>query len=532
MKHRFRNWLLPLLLLGGGVGQAAVSETEAVRFLGQATFGPTVEDISHLSRIGYQDWLNEQFDQRPGYHLPAVRLSATDETDTNRRMEVWWEKSVWGRDQLRQRMAFALSQIFVVSEYNSMLAQQAYGTAYFYDILLRNAFGNFRTLLEDVTLSPAMGVYLNMLGNGKPEPENGIRADENFARESMQLFTIGLDELNLDGTPRLDGAGNAIPTYSQKDIENLARVFTGWTSAGTSNWNRPAQTPTRQMVPFESYHDTDAKTIIGGVQLPAGQTARQDLELALDTLFNHPNVGPFIGKQLIQRLVTSNPSPAYVARVASVFNDNGQGVRGDLKAVVSAILLDPEARSGYLSDPQFGKLREPVLRVSHLWRAFRASSSDRRIHFGYPDRLFGEGALRSPSVFNFYRPDYTPPGELAEAGLTGPEFQIATDPWVINLSNFLFHSIHGSFRGADWIEPGQTVVNLNREARLASNPQALIDHLDLLLMAGQMPVDMRNSLLAHTESLPLEVDSLRKGMLRALDAVFLIMISPQYAIQR
>ena len=256
----------------------------------------------------------------------------------------------------------------------------------------------------------------------------------------MQLFTVGLAELNLDGTVRTDASGDPIPTYGQSDIVNLARVFTGWSYPGGTTTqdfiDYPSSDPAAPMDPYETFHDDEAKVIIGNTALPAGQTARQDLEDALDTLFNHPNVGPFIGKQLIQRLVTSNPSPAYVRRVAQVFNNNGSGVRGDLFAVAKAILLDEEARNGHTTDPEnFGKLREPIIRLVHLWRVFEARDGRNRYGYRFPEEEFGQAPLRSPSVFNFFRPTFSPVGALRNAGLLAPEFQITNETTIVTLAN-------------------------------------------------------------------------------------------------
>jgi uncharacterized protein (DUF1800 family) len=357
-----------------GLRTGVESKSDAARFLTQATFGPTLADIDALAVDGSFDaWLDAQRALPPSLQLPYLREQRAAGTVLNRnhRMEAWWRNALTAPDQLRQRMAFALSEILVVSDEDPVLGIRPEGVAYYYDLLTQHALGNYRELLEAVTLSPAMAHYLSMFGNRRPDPSIGLRADENYARELMQLFTVGLVELNPDGTPRLGGDGKTLPTYSQADIENLARVFTGWSWVADGFWTN-APNWTAPLQPDARYHDSDAKTIIGGARIPAGLDARAELERALDTLFAHDNLGPFLGQQLIQRLVTSNPSPAYVARVAAVFDDNGRGERGDLYAVARAILLDPEARDGHRSAPRtFGKLREPLLRVSALWRARR-----------------------------------------------------------------------------------------------------------------------------------------------------------------
>ncbi len=505
------------------------------RLLTQATFGPTREAVQQVGQIGYRVWLQRQRHMPPTLHLPEM-LASGEHDDIERRMEIWWECAIWGEDQLRQRVAFALSEILVASEFGSQLGEHAFASAYYYDILVQNALGNYRDLIEEITLSPGMGIYLSMLGNQKPDPAAGIRADENYAREIMQLFTIGLVQLNPDGTARLDTSDQTIPTYSQSDIENLARLFTGWTTAGTIDWYNPAYTPFFPMAAFEAFHDRDAKTIVGGVLIPAGTSAEDELEIALDTLFNHDNVAPFIGKQLIQRLVTSNPTADYVARISNVFNDNGDGVRGDLGAVVVSILTDPEAIYGNPVDgSRTGKLREPLLRVTHLWRALGAEAGNGTFSFLYPSFYFGQGALRSPSVFNFYRPSYAPPGELTNSGLVAPEFQIATENYLINTSTFLLYALHYSFKGIDAhteVPTEQILVDLSYESALAQSPPRLVAHLDQLFMAGAMSDVMRATLLQHISALPFQIDGLPSGLVRALDAVWLTISSSEYAIQR
>src|SRR5581483_6384751 len=411
-----------------GVTAGPFSDSDASRFLAQATFGPSDTDMAHLKSVGYVGWLNEQFAATPTYeitdqpgqvaYLNWIQNTLQEDVGQNNRQEAWFQGALGGpdpqnnlvvhNDQLRQRVAFALSEILVTSDQNTTLSGFPKGLAYYYDILVKDAFGNYRQLLEDVTLSPAMGVYLNMMGNRRADLSQNLHPDENYAREINQLFSIGLVMLNNDGTVKLDGTGHPIPTYTQSVITNVAHVFTGWNWAdcdadGFDNFgscgpdmNTGANFLT-PMVAYDvagqpragspSYHDngTDAVNDIPNKQLlsypgvasngivPNNGTAASDLKFALDNIFNHPNVGPYIGKQLIQRLVTSNPSPAYVQRVANVFNNDGTGTRGNLKAVVQAILLDPEARYGQWQSPDtYGKLREPLLALTHLWRGMGA----------------------------------------------------------------------------------------------------------------------------------------------------------------
>lgn len=514
-----------------------VGEEAAARFLTQATFGPQLDEIRSLgAETSFDGWLAAQRAAPMSLQMDYLaQLPANDALYPASRVEAWWQNVANGPDQLRQRMAFALSEILVVSDLSFVAGQNPMYATY-YDNLARNALGNFRTLLEDVTLSQAMGRYLSMFQNQKPVPAHGIRADENFAREVMQLFTVGLDLLNSDGTPQLDGNGQALPTYSQADIENLARVFTGWSYPGgmddSAFYWLPDASVILPMQAYPSFHDSGAKTILDGTVLPAGLSPAQDLDAALDTLFNHPNVGPFIGRQLIQRLVTSNPSPAYVQRVALAFNDNGHGVRGDLYAVARAILLDPEARNGHLDQPEhFGKLREPLVRLVHLWRAFDASSVNDRIQYWYPEIELGQGPLRSPSVFNFFRPRFQPAGPLAEAGLVAPEFQITNETTITLTGNML--TIYCTlFRDSLTGDSGNLMQGVQYldfrpwETRAADLP-GLVADLDLVLMSGQMPDAMRQALLTYLALIPQTSPSER---LR--EAVMMIVTSPQYAVQR
>lgn len=514
-------------------------ENAAARFLAQSTFGPTTSSINHLLNVGTEQWITDQFNVNPSLHAPSVLEvigpyeGEEGELAFNRRMETWWTVSVLAEDQLRQRMAFALSQFFVVSEVNDEIGFFPQAAATYYDILVNGSFGNFRDLLEKITLSPVMGVYLSTLGNQKPEPEEGIRADENFAREIMQLFTIGLNELNQDGSVKTDGQGQPIATYNLEDIKNLARVFTGWTNENDSLKDDEFDFIS-QMKPIENRHDTDQKILFNGtVVIPAGGSARADLKIALDTLFNHPNVGPFFGKQLIQRLVTSNPSPEYVARVAAKFANNGSGIRGDLSEVIRAVLLDQEASTGHITNPNvFGKLREPVLRMTHLWRAFNGRAVDGRIPFTYPKEVLSQAPLRAASVFNFYRPDHIPSGELRNLGVNAPEFQITNESSVVRLSNFLADSIHYRYNGVDGAGHDDVLLDLSNELALADTPEALLEHLDLLLMSGQMPAEMKQIIISHITDVPYLFDDVPPGILRVLDALFLVTVSPEYAVQR
>ena len=517
-----------------------MTDKDAARFLTQATFGPTRAEITALVEKKYLGtWIDEQMAMPPSTHRDATRADfeafppATPNpkarVSNGNRQNAWWKLTLTGRDQLRQRVAFALSEILVVSDVNDVLAGNPEALANYYDLLERDAFGNFRQLLEDVTLSPVMGAYLSHLRNAKADPKLATSADENYAREVMQLFTIGLNQLQPDGTLRLGADGLPIPTYDQGVIVETARVFTGWGFYSTipkpTLRGGPANYFERMML-YPDAHDDGAKTIVGGVKLPAGQGGAKDLKDALDTLFNHPNTGPFICRQLIQRLVTSNPSPGYVYRVSQVFARNGVGQRGDLGAVVRAILLDYEARSPALLDHiGYGKLKEPLLRATALFRAFDLKARTSRYNLTNPEGALAQAALRSPTVFNFFEPDYVLPGTLAAAGLHAPDYQILTDTTAITVPNFLYNYIYTPAQPKD----EQLVLNLEPLLPLAKTPGPLLDYLDLVLCSGNMSAKARADITAALEALPpLNTSDLDRVKL----ALHLTVISPDAAIQR
>jgi uncharacterized protein (DUF1800 family) len=514
---------------------SSVSAEDAPRFLTQATFGPTTSDIATLQAQGYAGWISAQMALAPTLHRAATdadfaSFPATSQTVASQqnRQAAWWKTSVTANDQLRQRVAFALSEIFVTSDVASSLSGQADGLANYYDILVKDAFGNFRTLLNDVTLSPAMGNYLNMLHNAKANPAKGTSADENYAREVQQLFTIGLNELQPDGTLILDSSGLPEPTYDQNEIVQTANALTGWgyfSTASSPSFYGSAADFDDPMMAYSAYHDTTQKTIVNAIVLPAGQSAQTDLQGVLDALFNHPNTGPFICQQLIQRLVTSNPSPGYVYRVAEVFANDGTGTRGNLSAVVQAILLDYEARSSTeTSNPGFGKLKEPILRVTGLYRAFSAASSEGRYPIFNPETSMDQAALRSPTVFNFFLPGYVEPGSLASAGLVAPEFQITTAPTVISVPNYLYGAIYTSASPS----ASTIVLNLNALTANATNVGAMVATLNQLLCAGEMSDQTKQLIEAELASLP----STTTPLALAQTALYLAVTSPDAAIQR
>lgn len=534
----------------GSSGGTPASTEDSARFLAQASYGADDASMARLQQISLSAWIDEQFAKPQTLHRAHMDKAAADLAATggtlsqNNFFESYWKQAITGDDQLRQRAAFALSQVFVVSFVDGTLSGQPRGVASYYDMLGEKAFGSYRDLLEGVTLHPMMGIYLSSMRNRK---EDATRVpDENYAREVMQLFSIGLYKLNTNGTVQ---TGN-IETYTHDDIVGLARVFTGWSwYAGPnladrtdSRFNGGSANPERDWRPMQAYdkfHSVSEKKFLG-TTIPANATPNTegDLKIALDTLFNHPNVGPFIGRQLIQRMVTSNPSPAYVGRVAAAFNNNGSGVRGDMKAVWRAVLLEPEARTYSAGDLDSGKLREPVIRLANFLRAFKATSTTGNFsgidNTDDPGSRLGQTAMRAPSVFNFFRPGYVPPNStLATQNLVSPELQISHEVSVAGYLNYL--------RSA-WLiaNPGRDVQpNFAAEIALANDASALIERMNKLLMSGQMSSAMKAQVVAAvngraipalTSTNQATVDSAKRD--RVCIAIFLTMASSDYLIQK
>ena len=519
------------------------TQPQAARMLAQATFGATPQDIDHLTAAGYSAWIDEQFGKPQMLHrnyMDSITTSGANLSQNNF-FESFWQQAIMGEDQLRQRVAFALSQIFVISFQDSTVANYPRGVASYYDMLAADAFGNYRQLLEDATRHPMMGIYLTSLHNQK---ESGSRVpDENYAREVMQLLSIGLYQLNQDGSQKLVD-NKPVETYSNADIKGLAKVFTGWSWAGPdksdSRFFGGSPDANRDWMPMQSYpkyHSVSDKQFLG-VTIPAqgSPNPEGDLKIALDTLFNHPNVGPFIGRQLIQRLVTSNPSPQYVARVAAAFANNGSGVRGDMKAVIKAILLDPEARADVdPATPNAGKLREPVVRLANWMRAFHATSASGRFLLGSLDdplTQLGQTPMRSPSVFNFYRPGYVPPNtSIAAAGLVSPEMQITAETSVVGYLNFMRDVIPNGTGSSRDVKPDYT-----NELALADTPDKLVDRVNLLLMGNQMSAALRSQIIAAVSSVAISATNATSAATarknRVCLAIFLAMASPEYIVQK
>ncbi len=518
------------------------THADAFRLLTQASFGPTDADVAHVMSIGASAWIDEQFALPVRAHNLARWNSdnaITGQGMPNTVTSSFYEEAMEDDDQLRQRVAFALSEIFVVSMQDiSLGSTKSQMVASYLDMLNKDAFGNYRTLLNDVAMHPAMGVFLSSMSNRKEDPRVGRIPDQNFAREVMQLFSIGLVQLNIDGTPKLDSNNQPVYTYGPADIDGLSRVFTGfaWAGPDTSqdrfNNNPSVQVPLRAWTPMQGYpqdHSLSAKTFLG-TTVAAQTTANPSLSLntALDTIAGHANVGPFISKQLIQRLVTSNPSPGYVTRVAKVFNDNGSGVRGDMKAVIRAVLIDSEARNDTqaASSTSFGKLREPVLRLVQWARAFGVRSPTQLWPFGNTSssaNRLAESPGRSGSVFNWFRPGYAPPGTaIATAGRVAPEFQITNEPSLIAYVNFMQQVIGN---GAGEAKPDYSALTA-----IAADSQALLDQLNLVLAAQQLSAATIAQMKTALDTIRANTDAGLASRVNA--AILLVMASPEYLVLR
>jgi uncharacterized protein (DUF1800 family) len=512
-----------------GVVEAPIDLPGAARFLAQTTFGGSRADITRTQQMGVTAWLDEQFAMPLGTsHVQWLKSKGYDNASLIFNSSAFdytvWRAFLSSPDQLRQRVVFALSQILVVSINGVNSAWTPFSVGHYLDVMGANAFGNFRTLLEQVALTPAMGDFLNMRGNRKAD-SSGRLPDENFARELMQLFTIGLTELNPDGTPRLVG-GQPQDSYDQEDVSGVARLLTGWEYAvgydgGLEQYIAP-------MFCFPARHETGASSFLT-VSAPAGNDGPSALKLVLDALFAHPNTGPFIGRQLIQRLVTSNPSPAYVGRVAAVFANNGAGVRGDMKALIRAVLTDVEARVVQIA-PQAGKLVEPVLRFASWARAFGVSSPSGAWKLGNlsdPATKLGQSPGRSSSVFNFYRPGYVPPNTaLAAASLVAPELQITTETSVAGYLNFMQSAV-GNLAGATGTD---LVVDYSALQAMANDANALAGEVELILAANRLSVASRTLIRNALAQMPMVTPA--NLLDRAKAAVMLTLASPESNVLR
>lgn len=539
---------------------ARLNAEDASRFLSQATFGPTLETIDELQTLGYENWLLAEFQKPETLHLNKV-LSAFPAGGEflnsegrllpgleNLASHSFWETSIEGDDQLRQRMAYALSQILVFSD-QTMFRKAPQMTARYMDILTEGAFGNYRDLLEEVTFSTAMGNYLTYLRSRKGDPTTGSQPDENYARELLQLFTVGLVELHPDGRPVVDNTGRELPVYDNGAIHELAKVFTGLGYQGAEFYQPfksvPVTSVYSQLAMFEEHNDKDAKSIFGAV-IPAGIDGKEGIRMALDAIFAHPNVGPFISRQLIQRFVTSSPAPDYTQRVAAAFNSGlyslpsgdtvGTGRRGDLQAVLAAILLDEAARGETArARDTFGKVKEPVLRFTHWARAFRVNDADPSnidlLQASGGNVRLGQHPFRAPSVFNFYRPGYMAPGSsTAAAGLNAPELEIANSTSIVGYASFIKDFIFEKLDKIDPAKPDAYQPDYAYQAGLSQDINALLDNLDLLLTYGTLRDETRDRIAALLSTKA--ASSPEERQYRVQLATMMIMTSPEYLVLR
>ena len=504
---------------------------QASRLLMQAQFAATDADITAVQNQGYSTWLDAQL-AAPTSQTGWDWLMANGYNDVSFISQslpmdyMIWKQLMGSPDQVRKRVALALSEIMVASVVGVAVNWRSFAMAAYWDTLVANAFGNFRTLLEAITLNPAMGYYLNTLGNQKAVVSTGRVPDENYAREVLQLFTIGLYELNADGSNKLGSTGQPIETYTQLDITSLARVFTGWTLDNTGSTTSNLLNVKQPMANIAALHETGASTFLG-ITVPANVTAAEALRITLDGIFNHANVGPFIGKQLIQRLVTSNPTPAYVGRVTAIFNNNGSGVRGDMKAVIKAVLLDDEARNdATLARTDFGRIREPIVRLVQWARTFNVTSpSDQwRIADTSSDSTrLGQSPLRSPTVFNFFRPGFVPPNTaLASSGQVSPELQLVSEVTVAGYLNFMQTVVKTGLADA--------VPAYTTERALLSDTTALVDRLNLLLTANQLSAATTAAIRTALAAIAITTTTGQDNRVAA--AIWLVMASPEYLVQK
>lgn len=505
------------------------TQTQASRFLSQGSMGATKVEIDKVVSQGYDAWITAQFaTPRATSHWDWLVASGyndiANKNNTNGFFNTVWRQAISGEDLLRQRVTSALSNFIVVGIDGIMgTSYQQFATAAYLDVLADNAFGNFRELIERISLNLAMGYFLTFINNKKANATTGALPDENYARELMQLFTLGLYNLNADGTLQLSG-GNPVESYGPADVSGLARVFTGFVSDG-NNFDTPDRAR-RPMIQRASDHEPGAKTFLG-VTIPAGTDGFASLRIALDTIFAHPNVPPFVSKQLIQRLVVSNPSPAYVGRVSAVFANNGSGVRGDMKAVIRAILLDTEARSdAALTNATAGKLREPVIRLTNWARAFGVTSPSDAWAIGDTNSQttrLGQTIGKSPSVFNFFRPGYTPPNTaISNAKLVAPEFQVTNELTVVAYINYMQSLIQS---GTGDVKADYTAILTK-----ASDTNALIAEINLVLASG----NLSNATISMITDAVNAIGTTTPALLanRVYTAILLTMASSDYIVQK
>jgi len=496
-----------------------LSSRAAARLLDQATWGPTPASITQLQQMGISNWLKAQYALNTS-SLPAQAILDTAGNSNNNLGPVqaaFFVNAVTGQDQLRQRVAFALSQIWVVSAESGVSPAYAYPS--YWGVLRDNAFANYRDIIKAVTLSPAMGRYLNMANNNKGNAAKGTAANENYAREMMQLFTLGLTQLNPDGSPVLDASHNPVPTYDQTVVTNMAKAFTGWTyptaPGVTAKGNNPAYY-IGQMFAVEANHDTTEKTIFGNTIIPAGQTAEQDLDSVIEALMKQPTMAPFVSEQLIQHLVTSNPSAAYIERVSKVFENDGNGVTGNMQAVITAILTDSEARAGdnpnITLDPNYGHLREPILFMANILRGLNATITSQNTIYTQTANM-SENLFYSPSVFSYFSPQYR-----TEKGLLGPEFQIYSTQTVANRADTVNSALYGKLDST-------TKVNLAPFMGYATDNTALLNYIAYVFLHGSMSSDLSQ---AANEA----INTATGPTARVEAALYIVLTSGEYQIVR
>ena len=548
------------------VVEMPATRSDAARFLSQATFGPTETDIDRVMAVGYSAWIDEQFarsavSHRTHFETRDAEIRAANASSSGGQdqvFETFWKQALASPDQLRQRSAFALSQIFVISMADDNVASNPRAVTAWMDMLGNEGLGSYRNLLETVSRHPLMGVYLSHLRNQKADTRTGRVPDENYSREVMQLFSVGLVELNEDGSARTVG-GNMVDTYTPADISGLARVFTGWSyacpdwpdnscfSSGVANGNSDPDRMFKPMLGYPQYHSTEEKRFLSAVIAPqTSSNPSASLATAMDALANHGNVGPFIGRQLIQRLVSSNPSPTYVRDVARVFANNGSGQRGDMKAVIKAVLMHPEARQR--SDTA-GKVREPVLRLSAFMRAFGHSSDTGNFRVGNTDSpatALGQSPMRSPSVFNFFRPGYVNPGSAAAArSLVSPEMQVAHETSAAGYVNYMRDNVSSGVGASNGTVNGvvrnrrDLQPDLVAEIALATDMPALVDRVLGKLTYGGTSAELRTEIITAvgliaipvaTATNQAAVDTAKRTRVNA--TLLLVLASPEFMVQR
>lgn len=514
-------------------------DAAAARFLTQATFGPTPVEIARLRQMGYSAWIREQLNIPTTRVLPYMvqvnanlqALTPPQSVSHNQRIDRWFHTAVYGRDQLRQRMAFALSQIVVISDQNASLSGEPIQVSFYADLLADFGLDSYRNLLQAVTLNPSMGKYLSHFRNRKASADGLRQPDENYGREVMQLFTIGLLERNLDFSPMLVG-GQPVPTYEQNDVSALAKVFTGFNYADSTNIGNGTNNYLAMRC-HQAEHDVTAKNVFTPpITIAANQVCLDEVSGVLDLLSVHPNVAPFISRQLIQRFTSSSPSPEYIQRVAQKYNNNGFGQRADLGAVITQILLDPEARSAPTANS--GKAREPLLKLTALWRAWEPQSPPADAYGNIPmgttspTGTFGQRPLGADTVFNFFQPDYRQPGALSDAGLYAPEFQILNESTIVSTANRLHQYGYDSYIGMGSPPNNRPLLNIAPLTSLGSNYAGMVEEVNRRMLYGTMSATTRTALTNAVTFM----DGGTSTSQRARSIIYLVALSPEYAIQR